>query len=540
MADLPSRSLERPTDGIDAELRYFRENFDTLLVDLARSLNGVLPACKSAAFWRVLAGPWLHTFTAFTLMQLKAGQPAAAAPPTRYVPAAYGDFARASHLESYVRLVVADASQAEVLPSEPAPEPSAPDWRQRLRILVKAAHWRVQGILCPGADVVIRAGYFPRSAAVKLWWRGRGRVRFDWREHGWQADDLPVDQTRRAALAEGLLRPGMAGIDAVLRRLIPLHLPRTYLEGFERLAAAAARAYRKPAAAYFTCNALWHDEVFKFHAAEARDAGSRLLIGQHGGNHGIWETLLDEAFERGTADRYCTWGWREDQRTVALPAPKLMEVRPRERIGLQPEILFTATAAVAVDNSINSLTTKPPNDEYLAWQMRFIAALPPALRPRLRFRFLRDWIGGFWAPLKARFPEVMAESSYDGASFPSRLAACRLFVSDHLSTTYAEALASDTPTILFWDPAFVAIRPAARPFFDALHRCGILHYTPESAAAEAAAAFADPESWWADPARRQAVEHFRRNYLLMADKAVDLWVNFLLDEARSHAYPPQA
>jgi putative transferase (TIGR04331 family) len=541
-----SLSSPEPLEGqeserVEWELQYFRTHFDGLLADLGGALNEVLGQQKSIAFWRILVGPWLHHFVLFVLAQLRPNSMVATTLPRRRVAASGEDFAASTMTENYAQLVAADAAQSPVSQSagqrdDRLATTRAPKWQRRLKAVMKAIHWCAQGILLHKAMVIVREGYFPQSTEINIWWLSRGRIRFDRRDYGLDPDALIVDQRRRTALAARLqhatTEPG-----ATIRRLIPLHLPRIYLEGFDSLGRYADRMFREPAAAYFTCNAHWYDEVFKHQVARSRESGARLLIGQHGGNHGIVETLLPEEFERGIADRFCTWGWREDDRTIPMPAPKLMGLFWRRRAGTEAEILFTATAAVTVDSGVDPSHpyAKSRSKDYLAWQIRFLTALSPPLRCGLRFRTLWDWAGDFWKPLLKAFPEVLIENAYEcGVPFRERLAACRLYVCDHLSTTYAEALAANKPTLLFWDPEITRVRSAAQPFIDALHACGILHFNPESAAREVSKAYADVHAWWSDPGKQKAVQDFRDRYLLTDKNSSKSWAKFLIGEAGSN------
>ena len=52
------------------------------------------------------------------------------------------------------------------------------------------------------------------------------------------------------------------------------------------------------------------------------------------------------------------------------------------------------------------------------------------------------------------------------------------------------------PTIMFWDPSYMELRPNAQAYFDRLKHVGILHHTSESAASKIAEIWDDVEGWW--------------------------------------------
>lgn len=513
------------------EYKFIDQNFEPILKELAGALNTLLERNHSLIFWRVLIGPWLNTFMAVALAEMRALQPNRGVSPKRYVPKTYDDFAVRTFTSNYVALIAADIPQTSIA-ERPSVDRSAlfrkkKSCRQWLLNVARQCHWIFQSLFLSKARVVVRDGYFTRSACFSIWWKSKGRVRFDLREYDWSAESLSPDWNLRENLSRALIGHRSDPVD-VLFRLIPMHLPLCYLEGFFDLLSAADATFPKTTVRYFTCNANWHDEVFKARAASAGETGGSLWIGQHGGNYGVSQRLLFERFERRIADRFCTWGWEEGVGTIAMPAPKLMDIRSHVQSRSDGSILFTSTT-VMQNGAIIDVYTNEQFQDYLAWQRRFVSALPLAVRSKLRIRLLRDWGRKFWEPLK-QYPEIEIEDAYAAtASFRDRLAACTIFVTDHLSTTYAEALASNTPTLMFWDPTVITLRPAARPFFQQFRECGVLHDSPESAAAELQRAIMDVCAWWSAPAKVAAVAAFKNHYLMTAPRPAQVWTERLLE-----------
>jgi putative transferase (TIGR04331 family) len=59
----------------------------------------------------------------------------------------------------------------------------------------------------------------------------------------------------------------------------------------------------------------------------------------------------------------------------------------------------------------------------------------------------------------------------------------RLLVYTYKSTGFLEAFVSIIPCIIFWDPGVSRLRPAAAPYFNDLKAVGVLHESPQDAAA---------------------------------------------------------
>ena len=69
-------------------------------------------------------------------------------------------------------------------------------------------------------------------------------------------------------------------------------------------------------------------------------------------------------------------------------------------------------------------------------------------------------------------------------------------VSTYNATTFLETFFANFPTVIFWDPNFFELRESAKYYYDDLREVGILHDSPESAAAKVNEVYMDPISWW--------------------------------------------
>jgi putative transferase (TIGR04331 family) len=203
-----------------------------------------------------------------------------------------------------------------------------------------------------------------------------------------------------------------------------------------------------------------------------------------------------------------------------MPAPKLIGRAPRAA-GAGAGVLWVATIAPRY------LVQFPwvPDDfaSYLDWQQRFAGALDAATFARLRLRPHRE--DNQWQlvdRLTARFPQLRVEGWE--VSFEQSMRQCELYVCDHLSTTFIEALAANTPTILFWETRSNALREEALPYYDLLRQAGILFDDPAAAAAAVNAVMATgADLWWAAPVRQQAVTAFCARFARGGADALATW-----------------
>ncbi|EMN88888.1 hypothetical protein LEP1GSC108_2446 [Leptospira weilii str. UI 13098] len=95
-----------------------------------------------------------------------------------------------------------------------------------------------------------------------------------------------------------------------IHSIIPKQIPKVYLEGYSELIQMIKRLpWPSSPQLIWTSNAHNSDEVFKTWAAEKIEKGSKLVIGQHGGNYGIAKWSFNEDHDVEISDRYLSWGW---------------------------------------------------------------------------------------------------------------------------------------------------------------------------------------------------------------------------------------
>ena len=409
---------------------------------------------------------------------------------------------------------------------EPVPPPALPPSSLARRAADAVAHGALA--LRRGQAVALRAAHFAPAVQLAMM-RASGLAVVPLPDAGPLAA-APPDPVQRARLP--LLDLGEGELERHLARAVARDLPTCFLEGYAALHAGAERIGRFPAA-ILSANAWHYDEPFKRWAASAAEAGTQLLGVQHGGNYGIDECSPSEEHETAVTDVFFTWGWTgatSRARTVPMPAPKLVGRDTWTHDPARRGILLVTTSTPLLPMQID----RGPEgfERYLDRQRRFALALPGERFRELRVRPHREDLGWKIAErLAAACPGVAIETWQ--VPFEASVAASRLFVCDHLSTTFAEALAANRPTVLFWDPADTPIRAAARDGFDALRAAGILFDDPESAARAVDAAYDDVAGWWGAPVRTRAVAAFRERFARTSPGALDEWVAELATFART-------
>ena len=526
---------------------------DKLLVVLAKSLNDLHSRQHTTRYWRILLEPWLHYYVStmydlFVRIELAAktfplltsiGLPEACF----IVPAGTAEFDQMVKTDFYILQLCTRIMSFLGIPFSTRPGALcvrcseaggvSSTWLACTRRACNAAFRLFGARDC----ILLRSSHFSRETELRLFVRTLGRVRRITPSE-LRPEPQPIQHIPRSTLCSCL--PERTRFQQLLRATLPLDIPQVLVEAYERHGTTQSTVYSERPNVIFTANAHYHDDTFKRFAAGAADRGAVLLGTPHGTNYGVAAWSRSRDYDANIFDRYYTWGWNLSDcssRVVPMPAGKLIG---RTRVGAdnrQKGILWATTTASRY------LREFPYTPElfsiYLEWQQRFLAALSPEARGQLTLRPHHEDQGwSIVARLRREFPCLKIE---DWTSpFIKSLSKRRLYVCDHLSTTFGEALAADRPTVLFWNREANELTSQARPYFDSLCKVGILFYDPIEAAACVDQIYGDVEDWWNEPERQDARRQFCDRFARTASDAVKLWSREFLKVLKGAAASSQA
>ena len=87
-----------------------------------------------------------------------------------------------------------------------------------------------------------------------------------------------------------------------------------------------------------------------------------------------------------------------------------------------------------------------------------------------------------------------------------------------------ETFAANVPTVMYWNVKLCwEIHELAQPYFDRLHKVGIFHKTPESAAAHIELIWNDVEAWWKQEETQRARKDFCKQFCLTSPNWLMQW-----------------
>jgi putative transferase (TIGR04331 family) len=314
----------------------------------------------------------------------------------------------------------------------------------------------------------------------------------------------------------------------LLCTMIPKQIPIAYLEGYDKLVALTEKlSWPKQPQIVFTSNAYHSDDVFKAWAASKAENGTPLIIGQHGGNYGMALWSFTEEHQIAISDKFLTWGWEMEGNTNVTPIGKFKGLG--EQIAGDPDGVALLVQMTLPRYSYHMYSVPVATEQWLSYyedQCRFVDELPSELRDSLLVRlYAHDhelkqkerWLD--------RFPDIKLDDGRQ--SMKELMGKARIFISTYNATTYLESLASNFPTIIFWNTNHWELRGNVNEHFEMLKKVGIFHETPESAAQQMAAVWHDVNRWWQSPDLQIAREAFCKRYAHLPERPLDILIKTL-------------
>jgi putative transferase (TIGR04331 family) len=196
---------------------------------------------------------------------------------------------------------------------------------------------------------------------------------------------------------------------------------------------------------------------------------------------------------------------------VPLPSPYTSKVANRHRRA-NDAIIYVGAASFFSQQRIFAHPRGAKALRYVGLTCDFLANLDSPVRQDVLIRpYGRSAVSIDFAEIVRRdYPDMPILNG----DLHAALLQCRLAVLLGYSTTLNLTLAANTPTLIIWQRDFLAPREDARPYFDEMEACGMLHFDAAAAARHINHIADNVEQWWrgadVQRARTRWVERFAR------------------------------
>ena len=313
------------------------------------------------------------------------------------------------------------------------------------------------------------------------------------------------------------------GFSEWISRLALSNIPLCYLEYHLNYEKLVSSLYIEKGHVFLTYNALYSNVPFQYYLAN-RYKDHTVCSAQHGSAYGMDKWHDGEKLERSISDIFYTYGWKEDNKTKPLPMPNLVKNYNKNRA--KKDILLSTTIRtryvyrfVLAPASTKNLT------DHVDLPIEFLKNLENLNHVKIRHHPVHNVRG--WKNrerILERFPNLREESRED---FYHSLEQCRIFVTDHLGTSFLESMQSNTPTICFLNKTSYLFRDSFMPYIDVLEKVKIVFSDGESAAKHVNAVYDELNDWWFSDAVQRIRARFVDRYASTSKNWVNIWINEL-------------
>ena len=263
---------------------------------------------------------------------------------------------------------------------------------------------------------------------------------------------------------------------------------------------------------------IYYDEPYMYKLAKCVEAGERLVLTQHGGNYGNMRTYPFPSSVEYAQYRFFSWGWREQDdypgNIVPLPSPLLSKLSNKYKKENE-DLILVGTRMQLCSHRLDSTPQPLEKISYRKNKISFLQHLEKDIIRNVSYRaypMLADAekIGSLqdFPYVKAAFPMIR---NCEG-ELHAIILRCKLLVLDHPGATLNIALATNIPTIGFWDKNAWSLCHQAEPYFSELEKAGILFEVAEEAANQVNQIWKNVNGWWNKHAVQQARQRWCFEY----------------------------
>tara|TARA_B100001063_G_scaffold238952_1_gene261802 strand:- start:1406 stop:3154 length:1749 start_codon:yes stop_codon:yes gene_type:complete len=295
-----------------------------------------------------------------------------------------------------------------------------------------------------------------------------------------------------------------------LIRIIPLIMPKSYLEGYRDIVSKSNSSnFPQNPKFIFTSN-ISGDELLKNYIASKIEKDSKLIFGQHGGGYGSRNLFSEESHETSISNRYLSWGWNDNKKNNILPFGIIKRSNLKRNLNANNLTLVLNTNA----RYSNFLSSHVISSQWLLYfndQCSFINNLNLKINNKL---FIKLYPSDYdWSQFD-RFNSLSRSIKFypKGLKFKKVLQKTRICVSTHNATTFVESILCNIPTVIFWDTNISPIRDSSNKIFRDLETAGIFHRSPESAAKHVNKVWDNLDDWWNSKQVVNSIKNFKKYY----------------------------
>lgn len=408
------------------------------------------------------------------------------------------------------------APQPSTLKVESSVNAASNDFRTNTRQFLQ----KISNLTTRASRVFLAQTYLPKLSELKLGFL-LGTLPYRW--HPDKTINRDPDSKLRASIDIKVETGDL--LERFIRKTIPLQIPMSFLENFQgNQQLIERRSLPKNPRIIFTANLHQSSDQFMLWLGQKTTARSSVVIGQHGGVHGMIEPASrEEMHELQISDRYLTWGWGVDEDAVITPGPALINtgVRSNNKKRNTTKLLVVLDSTYRYPSMQRGMNGSRMS--YLQSIGALLADLDPIPKKSAHIRPYRgheQFDDSHLPYFEQNFPEIEIDSG--STPFKNLWEASKLVVTTSIGTTYIQTIHRKIPTLIVLDPKSSNISSRAIPLFENLERAGVYHTSFSSAAKFINSIWSDVGQWWLDPAVQGSLDKFMNQFGRVSDRPLRL------------------
>jgi putative transferase (TIGR04331 family) len=513
---------------------FINNTYENYLTSVARSLNELHNTQHSKRYWRTLIGPWLYWFIAAVFDRYISIKRAGTANKDNcytnvltchnsdFVPDnmnIFINYALNDNWNHYIYgeiIKFTDAITYKILDEQNIPKSAKIECTNTFLscCLTKYIYLAIKNlIIWPfiSSNAEYNLFYYKNKFLVKLL---NFPMSFRYNKK------FLVNTNKRSRIE---LKSQKNDFELFLNYIIPLQIPKSYIEGFDDLKKRINQIYPKRAKIIHTESAFFFNECFQYWCAELHGKKNTFVTSQHGGNMGSSKWAQYEEHQIAVSDKFYTWGWEiENSVTKRMPAVKLSVNKKQISINENGKILLVLGDMPKYSYHMFSSPIAGQTVSFFYEIIKFLQNLNKDVLSKIIIRpypsnrgyYLKDRL------IDAGFKDLISKNNI---SLINELKNCKLSISTENSTTFLETFSANYPTILFWNSDYWEVRDSATKAYDNLHKNGILHYDAFSAADKLNEIYKNPIGWWQQPEIQNVKNAFCNEFAFTINDYRKIW-----------------
>lgn len=364
------------------------------------------------------------------------------------------------------------------------------------RGLVKRLASRLNNAMARRNKYMITQTYLPRKEEIRLAIRLR-TLPFKWQDVA--LDELAINSNSRERVE--IKTSESRNAEQFIRKIISQHIPMLYVEHYQSVSKIfTKKSLPSRPTTIFTSNLHMASEQFLLWMSHKALNGTRLVIGQHGGVHGMSKYDSQEfRHEMQIADSYLSWGWSSSANKSVVPSFALINASSNDHrtthSSLRSSLLLVVDSTYRYPSPNRGVNG--PLVQYLDNCFALTEHLSPEVRDKtcVRLYHEHEYFDNDQGPIWSnRFPNLNINTGH--TAMEQHRDHARIVLCTSIGTTYIETIHRNVPTVIFLDPTISPLKSEHDEIFKLMEQSGVLHYSAKSTAEHINLVWNQVDEWW--------------------------------------------